>query len=297
MITSNIVGRRAICLALLVLCARVWADCPPTAVTDGDPALVASLATRLSAIGIATSPAPGCPAVRVTVQQRGPQLHLHLADAFQRQSERDVVDVATAVAIVESWTTQVVEEGALPAEPTAPSVASEPPPPRSAYRGASLAATSALGTDGTTWVGAALGACTRAGPLCVGGSLRGELDTTATGTSSTVSQDSYTLAAYATADLPRGLSETWVVSPGAGAGYGFEHVVTHHHDAMNNPLDVPFSDHELRLAAHVAVLHAIAAHWSAFADLWGDAGVLRSDSQFGPTASLRLSLGLRLEGR
>jgi len=297
-IASTAVGRRAIGLALLWLAssrASAWADCKPTAIAAGDPALVQNLTSQLAASGIETTPATGCPAVRVTLEQRGPQLHLRLADAFERTSERDVRDVATAVAIIESWTTQEIEAGTLPETP-APIVPAVPVViERSRFRGASLGATSSLGTDGTTWVGAALAACAPVGPLCAGGSLRAQLDTGATGASSSFSLDSYLLAAYATIDLPRRFG-SFIASPGIGVGYGFQHVTAHHHDPMGNPLDIPNSDHQLRAAAHVALLRPIAAHWSAVADLWGDAALARSDSQFGPTASLQLSLGVRLEG-
>ena len=294
-IASTAVGRCAIGFAMLWLAtssASAWADCKPTAIAAGDPVLVQNLTSQLAASGIETTPANGCPAVRVTLEQRGPQLHLQLADAFERTSERDVRDVATAVAIIESWTTQEIEAGTLPEAPapSAPVVIE-----RSQFRGASLHAVSSLGTDGTTWVGAALAACAPVGPLCAGGSLRAQLDTTATGPTSSLSQDSYLLAAYATIDLPRRLG-SFVASPGIGVGYGFQHVTTHHHDPMGNPLDVPNSDHQLRGAAHVALLRPVTAHWSAVADLWGDAALARSDSQFGPVASLQLSLGLRLEG-
>jgi hypothetical protein len=271
--------------------ASARAECKPTAIAQGDPALAHTLAERLAASGIATTPAAGCPVVTVTVEPRGEQLHLSLADAFARTSERDVRDVATAAAIVESWTTQEVEAGSLPPEPARIEPVAVA---RSAYRGVSLAASSSLGSDGTTWVGGALAACTPLSVFCLGGALRGEADTNATGVSSPVAQDSYVLAAYATIDLPIDVSG-WVASPGVGAGYGFHHVVAHHHDPLGNPLDVPTSDHQLRVAAHFGLARPFADHWSAIADLWGDLGALRSDTSFGPSASLRLSLGLRLE--
>ena len=130
----------------------------------------------------------------------------------------------------------------------------------------------------------------------MGATLRAQLDTNASGDSAPVAQDSYAMSALATIDLPRRLG-SFVVSPGIGVGYGYLHVVTHHHDAMNNPLDVPTADHQLRAAAHAALSRSLGEHVSAFADLWTDTALLRSNSQFGPTASLVLALGLRLEAR
>ena len=304
MLASKTVRGRAICcasiassisLALAFVASSARAeDCKPAAVTRGDPAIVHSLSARLAALGVATEPVPGCPAVQVQVEQRGDQLHLALADAFQRTSERDVRDVATAAAVVESWTYQVVDAGTLPAEAPA-AVDTTLPVARYAYRGVSASATSMLLSDGTTWVGGALGACLRAGPFCAGASLRGEVDTAATGPSSTFAQDSYALSVLATLDWPRPVGGGFTITPGIGVGYGYLHVTAHHHDAMNNPLDQILADHSLRAGAHVAVLRPLAAHWSWFADLWGEAAPVRSNGAVGGAAAVRLGVGLRLE--
>lgn len=305
MLASIVVRRSAIGFASLWIAANAAsarAECRPAAVTAGDPALVQRLTARLAASGIATTAAAGCPAVQVTIEQRGDELHLALLDAFQRKGERDVRDVNTAAAIVASWTEQVVDAGVLPAEPAPPepavaaTVSASPRPtiPRAVYRGLAASALSTVGTDGTTWVGTALAACTRAGPFCAGASLRAEVDTTATGATAQAAQDSYELSALATLDLPRALGR-FIVSPGIGVGYGYLHVTTHHHDAMNNPLDIASADHELRAGAHVALLRPIGAHWSVFGDLWGEVAPLRSSSQFGSTAAALLAFGIRLE--
>src|SRR5882762_565186 len=91
-------------------------DCKPAAIAQGDPGLVKGLTAKLRASGIATSSSSGCPSVQVVIEPRGEQVHVKLADAFQRTSERDVQDIATAAAVVESWTYQVIEAGSMPAE-------------------------------------------------------------------------------------------------------------------------------------------------------------------------------------
>jgi hypothetical protein len=58
---------------------------------------------------------------------------------------------------------------------------------------------------------------------------------------------------------------------------------------MGNPLDALSHDHQLHAAAHVGVSRG----WL-LADLWIDAAAARSDSQFGPDATVRLVLGVRL---
>lgn len=299
-LASITVGARAFTLASLLLVeaasATARADCKPAAITQGDPALVKTVSTRLSASGISTTAAAGCPSVQVRLEKRGDQVHLQVTDAYKRFSERDVQDAATAAAIIESWTLQEVEAGALP---EAPAIATAAIPPAIAVRhlvrhGVSASLMSAVGSDRTTWVGGSLAACLRVGPTCVGASLRGESDTGATGPTSTLAQSSYVLSALATIDLPRKLGG-FVLTPGIGVGYGWLHVTTTHHDAMNNPFDIPSADHQLRTGAHVALVRAVSDHLSMFGDMWGDIALARSDSQFGPGSALRLSLGIRLE--
>ena len=265
--------------------APTRADCTPAAVPAGDPALVRSLVERLNGHGIETTQLAGCPIMAVRIQQRGPQIHVALADAFQRTSERDVDDVATAAAIVESWLQQEIDDGGF-----------TPPEHHTARSGIAASALSSLGTNATTWVGGSLAACVRLGPTCGGLLAHNELDTRATGATATILQDSYAVTGFATLDLPVQLGP-WVLVPGIAIGYGYLHTTTHHRDAMNNPLDVPTADHELVAGAHAAMSHAWTEHVSVFADLWTDVAALRSDSSAGPTGAVRLSLGLRVEGR
>jgi hypothetical protein len=248
------------------------------------------LVERLTGHGIGTTRTDGCPVMAVKIEQRGAQIHVALADAFQRTGERDVDDVATAAAIVESWLQQEIDDrGFTPAERT-------PLERHTARSGIAVSAISSIGTNATTWVGGSVSACLRVGPTCAGLLARGELDTTATGPTATILQDSYVVTGFATVDLPIRIG-AWVLGPGVAVGYGYLHVTTHHHDAMNNPLDVPSSDHELIAGAHAALARGWTEHVSLFADLWTDVAVLRSDSASGPTGALRLSIGLRLEGR
>jgi hypothetical protein len=290
------VGASSVCLvtlaALVGTTGAASADCKPAAVAQGDPLLVKGLVARLTANGIETSTTAGCPAVRVDISQRGSQVHVRLADASQRTGERDVQDVATAAALVESWTYQEIDAGTVPDVPVAPAIFETPHTSRT---GIAASVISGLGTNGgTTWIGGSISACVRAGSLCAGATVRSQLDTTSTGETSTIAQDTYSIAALATVDLPRQLG-SWVVSPGIGVGYGYAHSTTHHHDAMNNPLDVLARDHQLRAGAHAALLKPWGDHLAAFLDLWADLAVARSDSTFGPMGSVSLSLGLRLE--
>jgi hypothetical protein len=284
-------------LAALVGSTRAgWAQCKPAVVAQGDPVLVSGLTTRLAANGISTSSSDGCPTLHVSIEKHGTQLHVRLADASQRTGEREVQDIATAAAIVESWTYQEIEAGMLP------EVRSEPIPvvlpPRSTTRsGLSASFVTGLGSNGaTTWVGGSLSACKRIGSLCAGTTLRSQLDTKATGETMMLAQSSYALGALATLDLPRQIGSL-IISPGIGVGYAYLHVTTMHQDAMHNTVDVGTADHQLRCGAHAAVLKSLSDHLAAVVDVSADTAVLRSESQSGPAAHVSLAIGLRLEER
>jgi hypothetical protein len=290
-IAWSTVGRLAI---LIVVCSTRFAhaDCKPAAIPDGDPDLVKNLSVRLAAHGIATTSTLGCPAVTVRVEQRGQQVHVRLADAFQRQGERDVRDVATAAAIVESWTLQVIDEGSMPPLAAPPLALVEPP--HAAHSGIAASIAPLLGTNGSTWIGGGLGACARLGPTCAGAELLAAVDTRATGDTATVAQDGYAVSALATIDLPL-RAGGFTLSPGIGLGYTYTHIVTHHMDAMHNPLDVPQADHALRSMIHVSLARSLSARIALFGDLAAAGSLVRSDSTSGPTGALWLSFGLRLE--
>jgi hypothetical protein len=286
-------------LTIAATAATARAECKPTAIAEGDPALVQTLVPKLEASGIATTTSAGCPAVRVSLEQRGDQLHVKLLDAFARAGERDVQDIATAAAIVESWTYQEIEQGSLPADAPPPSIVAVAPPisrPRGERFAIAASATSGLGTNGgTTWLGGSISACVRIGPLCAGAMLRATADTRATGdTSGTFAQDSYELSALAMIDVPRRLG-SFLLIPGIGVGYGYQHVTAHHHDPTGNPVDIATPDHELRGGVHAALARSIGAHLAVFADLWADAAFAHSASMpLGPTGALSLAFGARV---
>lgn len=298
MIASKAMRTSLVCIATLATLVGATrasrAQCAPAVIAQGDPVLVRGLTTRLAASGISTSSVHGCPALQVHIEQRGLQVHVRLADSSQRTGERDVQDIATAAAIVESWTYQEIDPGTLP-DPVSPVEIALATPRRTVRSGFSASALSSMGSNGaTTWIGGSVSGCIRTGSACLGGMLRALSDTRASGDTATVEQSTYLLGALATIDLPRALGRI-IVSPGLGVGYSYLHVSTTHHDAMNNPFQDPTRDHQLRAGAHTAVLASLSEHVSAFADLWVDAAALRSDSQFGPAAYLSLALGLRLE--
>ncbi len=284
-------------LIALVCSARLaHAECPPTAVSSGDPALVRSLSERLAASGIATATTEGCPAVRVHVEQRGTEVHLEAMDASARLGQRQVRDVATAAAIVESWTRHEIEEGTLPelAPPPGDPVDALPAAivaPRSPT-GIGLAFESSVGDDASLWLGGAAAGCVALGPTCVGGAIRAARDTRSTGDTAGTDHRGTELAALATIDLPRRLGG-FTISPGAGVGYGWLGVTTTHLDAHMVPFDQTDSSHALRGELHVSIVHPLAGRFALVGELRGDTAIVRTDLAGAPRTFARAAIGIR----
>jgi hypothetical protein len=292
----------ALSLAFLVgTVGYVRAECEPTAVPIGDGVLVRSVIERLAANGVSTVPAEGCPAVRVRVERRGEQVHLEVTDSFARTSQRQVRDVATAAAIIESWTLQEIEQGTMPAV----AVASEAAVTRSVaapitattLSRVGIAATfeSSLGDNGSLWVGSTIAGCVRMGPLCIGGVLRGARDTHASGaTSGDSPHHGDELHALATVGLPRRLGSL-VVSPGVSVGYGRLAIATTHLDMHMLPFSVSEQSHELRGDVHVMISRPLGRRFAFYADVRGDAALARTEIAGGPRAFVRTAIGIRVE--
>lgn len=264
-------------LAFAVIAAAAGtarADCKRAVVLAGNPALVSVVGSRLAASEIATTETAGCPSVRVELEQRGEAVHLRVTDSYQRLGERDVHDVATAAAVIESWTLDEIDDGA-------------PPPMSASPTGAGIAASSAISDGSTLWVGTAVAACVGLGPLCAGATLRAA---TSTGTS----QSMWQLDALATAEWPIALGG-WTLSPGVLVGYGQLRVTTTHMDAHMMKFDIEVTSHQLRAGAHAMLAHPIAGRFAAFADLGADSSLVDSAATGGPSRQLVLALGVRLQ--
>jgi len=274
---------------------RARAECPPTAIARGDATLVAMLTHRLSSNGISTTARAECPSVRVQVERRGELVHLRVTDAFERLGEREVHDVATAAAIIESWTLQEVETGSLPAieEPV-----HEMPPALTAGRvvrpGIAIAVRSAMTGDAATWLGGSIAACAPAGPLCIGGTLRATRDTNATGATTSGDHELTQLDALATVELPRRF-RGFVVSPGLSAGYAWLGISSQHLDIHMMPVTATESSHALRAGAQVRVARSLTSHAAIVGELAGDASLARTSPASGPATALGFALGARFE--
>jgi hypothetical protein len=265
------------------------AQCRPAAVPQGDPELVSSLRERLAASGIETEPAPSCPAVRVVVAQRGQQVHLRVTDVYQRLGEREVQDVATAAAIIESWTLQEIDAGSMPADAPPPVSPAKTPVP---WFGIGAAFRTAMTEQASTWMGATVSACARLGWTCLGATLGYAQDIEATGTSSMDDHHLGQFDARATAEAPRKLAG-FVVTPGLSLGYGAQWIQSQHLDAHMLPVTVTDWTHALRGGVQVRIARALTGGFSIFTELAVDTSLVRSGIVAGPQSWFGLSLGAR----
>ena len=283
-------------VSVFALASFVWltrsaaADCPPAAVPMGDPALVKSVSERLTANGVLTTAPANCPAVRVHLERRGDQLHLRVADGYQRSGEREVQDVATAAAVIESWTVQEIEAGSMPAE----SIAAPAPVVSAAAPafGIGAAVRSAVTEQSSTWMGATVSGCARVGWACVGATLGFAKDIEATGATSSDDHHVSQLDARAMAEIPRSLGG-FVVSPGVSLGYGWQRITSQHYDMHMMPFTVVDSSHALRGGLQLRVARSVSRRISIFTELTADRSLARSGLTAGPHSWFGLSVGAR----
>ena len=188
-----------------VLASAASADGVASVALDGDPELGSAVAQALAERGIRVVSSAGTESVRVHVQPDLAGIRLFIYDRNGHTVERIVANAEVAAAVVESWVRddlarslldphEVSTTGGAPAKeplpPTAgpasgPAVASAVSAP--AHSGGrsrptvTVVADTSLATDGTLWIGAALGACVRVGRFCVGVDVQFSGDTAATG--------------------------------------------------------------------------------------------------------------------
>ena len=284
-------------VSAFALASFVWvtrsaaADCPPAAVPMGDPALVKSVSERLSASGVMTTAPENCPAVRVHLERRGDQLHLRVADGYQRRGEREVQDVATAAAVIESWTLQEIEVGSMPAEAvrtSAPVAVAAGP----ASFGIGAAFRSAITDQSSTWMGAAVSGCARISWACIGATIGCATDIEATGATSMDDHHPSQLDVRAMVEVPHSLAG-FVVSPGLSLGYGWQRIASDHLDAHMMPFTQIDSSHALRAGMQLRVARSVSHRVSIFTELAADRSLARSGLTAGPHSWFGLSVGAR----
>lgn len=296
--------QRALCVATLAcfvwMTKRAAAECSPAAVPIGDPALVQSVIEKLAANGVATVATAGCPAVRVHLEKRGEQLHLRVADGYQRRGEREVQDIATAAAVIESWTLQEIEDGTVPETSSVMTAVAAPIVEPDRF-GVALAGHSSVAGDGSTWLGGELAGCARIGLACVGASTAFFANASTTDDATRGAQRSKALHLIATLEVPRSLG-SFTISPGIGVGYGWMTFAQQHMDVAHMlPKSIEYSSHALHARAQLAISRTLGGRLALVGSLFGDLAALRTDIPAGPTSAPRgrvgCALGVRLGWR
>jgi hypothetical protein len=294
----------AVAALLAALASRAGADeepCPASAIVTGDEELVGQARADLARRGVVSVPPAGCRRVRANIQRRREHLLVSVEDGYGRKSEREVRDLATATALVESWTRQEVVVAMLPPEPV--EHADPPPPvviaaaaPAAAVplgAGVGLATEMSRATDDSTWVGASLSGCAGFGPVCAGGLLRGAVDSRWSGDGSHSRRGA---DLYATAAVPLEAGGM-TIAPGLVLGLGWIQVAElgPHHDQTDDTGGV-------RAGAEVRLSRALGAGFSLGLTLSVDRFVLGGDATgadgaaIAPTGQFRGGLGLRYGG-
>lgn len=281
--------------------ARAQDDpCPAAAIITGDRDLARRATSDLARRGVITEAPAGCRRVRATIERRGERIHVGVEDGYGRRSEREVRDLETATALVESWTRQEVVVAMLPPEPAAPAappavvLTAAPPAAAGAAGGLALALESSRATDASTWLGASVSGCALLGPVCAGGVLRAATDT---GWSGEIAHSRRGADLLATAELPFG-GRGFTLAPGAAIGIGWLQMdeLGPHHDQSSDTGGV-------RAGAFIGLSRALAGNFSIglslSADRWiagGDATAVDGGDPIAPTGHLRAGLGLRYGG-
>jgi hypothetical protein len=243
--------------------AAAGVSCPAAARVEGDPEVVATVTQELSRRGVDPRPAGNCAAIRATVTRRGADVEVRVEDQHGRSATR-VVALATVATVIESWARADLSAGLLPEPPasTGPGAAARPNPPPVELRGRAAPAKrplgsvalwteTAVGTDGSVWVGPALTACVRLGPVCAGVLAHVASDVrvpTVAGAPRASRLDAGLLLA---ADLPLRLGRA-TLTPGLTVGVAWLRT-----SASNGNDNVDSDSGGLRLGAHVVLSYRL----------------------------------------
>lgn len=200
--------------------AQTDAPCQPAVSLAGEPALVTQLARGLSARGIGSKAAPGCPVVQAQVARGPTRIAVSIMAIVDQRTDREFVSPELALDFIDSWTRRDISGPLLTAQllPTTPSLPPLPEPaPRPKGPRVDVAARLDLAgsTDRALWVGAHARACGYLGPVCLGSLVRAE---TAVYPASQIQR--VNAIALLSAELALRTRHVHVV-PGLGLGVGF----------------------------------------------------------------------------
>jgi hypothetical protein len=306
--------------------ASAWArDCPLRVVVEGKEPARTKLADALANAGIGTSPDPGCTLETVRVSAVDGAFELTITDPYGRLTHRRVADLEAATAVVEATPGSdallpLLPEGEpadlpgdLPPEAKVPTVlepksapaalvAANRPAESLSERGLTLsfATELATGSDGSSWLGAAVSGCVLLGPTCVGTNVRFWNDLEP-GEESGNAIHHRTIGEIAVAVEVPWTHRRLTLRPGMELGLGWVHMG----DFAVSPQasdDSDFDQGQVVAGAHLAASYRIARRWALEAGLGATLSIFAHHHPFivegtqlpgEPLAFGVVSLGLR----
>lgn len=309
-----------VALALVLLAALVKhasADpCSAAVQLDGAAELRDAVRVALGERGIATAGPESCRSVIVHVEPAESGMRLVLGtESSDTVTERVVSDAKTAAAVIESWARPELYAMLLPEPAAPPPVAADEveilpmaPAPLALPSSATLppfvlsaGLASALGGDGSLWMGAAARGCVRFGSTCIGALIRASEDTGTSG-ASYMHQTSRTAMELMLAIEVSRRRGALVLTSGALAGIGFDR--RRREDAVAGNVEADGGG--LRAGVHLGLARNISTHWAIGADASVDAAIFAASASADPDAMnlarqprgfLRMELQLRYEVR
>ncbi len=291
--------------ALLIPSGAVAAPCAPAAVVAGDPTLAAAVGELLGSHGIQSTESTECPAIHAQVMVRGAAIVVtRMVSGAESSRDRVVSELATAAAVIESWTHNDLEtasftfsantEPALAAVgPPAVTRLATPPGPRVRAFGAFE---TSFADDRSGWIGTVVGACVQVGVVCA--SVRGRFAAVVFGARAWNNIERNAEDVLVGGDIPLRFGST-TLSFGFGAGMGSTHTGLAEAHEMRGT-----ETFGLRADAHVAwaipIFRSLALDLSASVD-----GSQVTDVETSSTTTLasepwvlaRIGAGLRLGAR
>ena len=218
-------------VAVAVVPAAATPPCPPAVIVAGEPATADAITRLLGDRGI-LPPVGGCPAERASVDPFGGEIVVSIVDVDGRQAQRQVADLATAAALIETFSvTAPLPSGTpRPLEPLplqVSDVEEQPevfllrsPKPRSVLGAVGASIGSSFASDGSVWLSSTATACVDLGWFCVGGAARYSRDAALSGTAEKTETTRSETDVLLSVEVPMHVGR-WSFSPGLGLGIGW----------------------------------------------------------------------------
>jgi hypothetical protein len=224
-------GLGLLVVAVAVGPAAATPPCPPAVIVAGEPATAAAITRLLADRGI-LAPVEGCPAERASVDSFEGEIVVSIVDVDGRRAQRQVADLATAAALIETFSvTAPLPSGSFrpPAPPPLEVHDVEDQPevflPRLPGRrmvlgviGASIG--SSFASDGSVWLSSSGFACVDLGWFCIGGAARYSRDAALSGSAEKTETTRSETDVLLSFEVPMH-SGRWSFSPGLGLGIGW----------------------------------------------------------------------------